>query len=458
MRNIIAIRREDLCKKGEKRSAIVPEMVRTLTQQGAKIIVQPAVNPQTGERKRAFDDALYAQAGAEISEDISAANLIVGIKEIELEHILPDKTYLLFSHTHKGQKKNRQMLRTFMERRATVIDYELITDDDGWRQITAFTYFAGYAGMIDSLWTLGKRLTMEGIENPFAAIPQSIEKEDLALIKNLIRGVGEKITAEGTPATLPPIITAFLGGGKTSTGAQKIFDLLPYKEISIEELPEVFAHGDRRYMYKLRLHIADMYRYTEDDAAKRALHSKDEIAQEYKDFPERFESNMDAVYPYITLLMNCILWSPKYPRLITREQAKLWHAQHNTLKVIGDITCDPEGAIQFSRETWVDTPVFIYNPETEADTTGFEGDGIAVMAITNLPCEFSADASAGFCANLSPFLTELLSADLQAIEPQFAGLPAEIQRATILWRGNLTEQYRYMAQYVEGLDSHLVVS
>jgi alpha-aminoadipic semialdehyde synthase len=193
-----------------------------------------------------------------------------------------------------------------------------------------------------------------------------------------------------------------------------------------------------------------MYRYKTDDAAKRNRLSKDEIAEEYKRSPELFESNMDTVFPYVTLLMNCILWSPKYPRLISRDEAKTWFAQHKTLKGIGDITCDPEGAIQFSQETWVDSPVFIHNPATNTDTIGFDGDGIAVMAVTNLPCEFSADASTGFCANLTPFLPALAAADFDAIEPQFAGLPPEIARAVILWRGKLTEPYQYMAQYVEG--------
>lgn len=449
MPNIIAIRREDLNKKGEKRVAITPSLVHKLTRNGQTVWVQPGIHPKAGENKRTFPDQQYLESGAILKENIEDAQLIFGLKEIVKDNIHPEKAYCFFSHTHKGQVKNRKMLKDLVDKKCTVIDYELITDDNNQRLITAFTYFAGYAGMIDSLWTLGKKMKLAGISHPFSTIPQSVEKEDLELIKGLIKNVGKEISSQGTPDSLPPIICCFLGNGKTSTGGQEIFDLLPVKTISLAELAHTFENGDRHFVYKLVLDIPEMYRVKADSPYANKTLSFDETFQLYLSEPEHFESNLDQVVPYVTLLMNCIIWSPKYPRLMTRTDTKKWHQKSQTLQVIGDITCDPEGAIEFSKETWIDDPVFMYDPKTNTSQMGFEGDGIAVMAVTNLPCEFSADASQGFCENLTPFIERMAQANFQASNLKEAGLPPEIERATLLWRGKFTEKYKYMQAFIE---------
>lgn len=447
MKRIIAIRREDLSKRGEKRVAIVPAMAQIITAD-AELLVQPYIHPETGEIKRAYEDKLYAQVGAKISENIASANVIFGLKEIEIKHILPKKTYFIFSHTHKGQTKNRKMLRKFVDQKNTLIDYELMVNVKRQRVITAFTYFAGYAGMIDSLWTLGKRLDLKGINNPFSIIPQSIEKENLGAIKSIIREAGQLISAKGTPKELPPIICCFLGTGKTSTGAQEIFDLLPHESIGIEHLQEILENGSRNKVYKLVLDVPDMYILKHDSPHSRRAFSYDQLFKLYLEEPEHFESNLGMIFPYCTMMMNCIIWSPKYPRLLTRTQTAEWYKEDQTLAVIGDITCDPEGAIHFSKETWIDNPVFIYNPETQTQHMGFEEEGIAVMAVTNLPCEFSADASVQFSENLKPFISGIIHADFDAPSPSEAGLPPEIAGATILWKGEFTAPFAYMQEYL----------
>ena len=448
MRTIFAIRREDLSKKAEKRTAIVPELASQITNSNFTLKVQPAIHPEKGEIKRVFEDVEYQQVGASIDENIAEANVIFGLKEIDLEFILPDKTYFMFSHTHKGQEKNRKLLRKLIEKNCSLIDYELIVDEDKQRIVTAFTYFAGYAGMIDSLWTLGKRLKNAGIRNVFEQIPQSIEKENLNEIKAIVQDTGAQILQKGTSPDMPPVITCFLGNGKTSTGAQEIYDLLPTQTISLAELPQIFENGSRNWVYKLVLDIPDMYRLHNRSAYADKELSYDELFDLYLKEPGQFESNLDEIFPYCTVLMNCILWSPKFPRLLSLEDAKHWYQESKSLQVVGDITCDPEGAIQFSQETWIDDPVFIFNPQTGNSKQGFEGEGIAVMAVTNLPCEFSADASRGFSENLAPLLSDLLSADFSASNVEEAHLPDAIRRATILWKGQFTPEFVYMNAFV----------
>lgn len=443
--------REGISKKGEKRVAVTPSFAEQIVEWGHKLIVQPAIHPDTGDIKRAFADELYKQVGAEINENLLDASVIFGLKEIDNERILKGKTYYFFSHTHKGQKKNREMLKTLIEKRSTVVDYELIRNDKKIRLITAFTFNAGYAGMVDTLWTLGKRLTLNNIENPFENLKQAIEEEHLEKAKKSFEKVAIQITENGTPEILPPIIVCILGKGKTAHGTRELFNILPHEDIAIDQLEYVHKNGSRNKLYALHIDIEEIYRLKNDSNFPREKYNQLSVREQwqvYFDNPEYFESNMDKVLPYITILMNCIIWSPKFPRTVTKELIKKIYEETKTLKVIGDITCDPNGSIEFSKETWIDDPVYIYNPAYGNFKNGFDGDGIAVMAVTNLPCEFSADASQQFSQDLSPFLEDIIKADYSGSLAE-SKLPNEIKRAIIMWQGKFTEDFEYMSEYLE---------
>ncbi len=450
MKNIVGLMREGKSKRGEKRTAITPAVAGLIFNSGYKLIVQSGIHPDTGEEKRAFKDSDYRKAGAVISEDLSSADVIFGLKEIFPSRILPDTAYYFFSHTHKGQIKNRTMLKKLVESKSTLIDYELITDDNEDRLITAFTYNAGYAGMVDSLWTLGVRLEADEIKNPFKEIPQAVEGQDLLSVKAVIKKVAVKIEKEGTPKQIPPIIVCFLGRGKTAFGAREILNLLPHEDISINDVESVFKNGSRKKIYALQIGSENIYRLRKNINYKLGEYEKLQKRGKrnfYMEHPEYFESNLDRVIPFVTVIMNCVTWSNDYPRSITKVMMKHLWLESPTLRVIGDITCDPNGSIEFSKETWIDDPVYIYNPRTESVENGFKGKGIAVMAVTNLPCEFSADASIQFSENLKPFLQRMIKANYKGSLSE-SNLPEEIKRAVILWKGNFTSKYSYMKKYL----------
>lgn len=450
MKNIIAIRREGSNKRGEKRVAITPSYAKNIIAWGHKLLVQPAISPDTGDLKRAFPDSLYKKAGSEITEDISRADIIIGLKEIMSKKLVHEKVYYCFSHTHKGQLKNRQMLKTMVEKKATLIDYELIRDEKNHRLITAFTYNAGYAGMVDTLWTLGEKLKRNGIKNPFEKVPQAVEGDDLEHIIRIIKETGRVIKKYGTPEELPPVITAFLGKGKTSYGAQEIYNLLPVENITLSQLPEVFSLGSRKKVYKLVLRKSEIFRLKPNQQVETEKYLKLPVMEKERHYmlnPELYESNLDNVLPYISILMNCIIWSSKYPRALSNELMKSVYKYHKTLITIGDITCDPNGSIEFSKETWIDNPVYIYDPYAETLRDGFDGEGIAVMAVTNLPCEFSADASEQFSKDLFPFLRGIIKANYKGALKD-SGLPPEIRRAVIMWNGGFTDEFHYMKNFI----------
>ncbi|MDX1530548.1 MAG: hypothetical protein R3362_03400 [Rhodothermales bacterium] len=449
MKPTLGLRREDLSKVGERRAALTPPVARALTADGYRLLVQPAGHPETGETKRAFADAEYADAGATVTEDLAAADLVFGLKELEVAHLLPDRAYAFFSHTHKGQVKNRPLLRAMMERGLTVFDYELLTDDAGRRHLTAFTTFAGYAGMVDTLWALGERLRREGIAHPVAAVPQSISVGDLERVREILRRVGAEIAGAGTPPELPPLVVTVLGRGKTSAGALAMLDLLPTVRVTPDALPGAVASGDRRRVYVSVLEVHEMYRPRPDADVRPdawAAMSEPERMQLYFDRPALFTSNLDRVLPHTSVLMNCTLWSPDYPRVLPNALLRQAAAAGSPLRAIGDITCDPEGSIECSRETWIDAPVYTYAPASGAFHDGFDGPGVVVMAVTNLPCEFARDASLVFSRELAPLLPGLLAADLRAPFER-AGLPPTWERAAILWQGALTPPFAYMESF-----------
>jgi alpha-aminoadipic semialdehyde synthase len=175
--------------------------------------------------------------------------------------------------------------------------------------------------------------------------------------------------------------------------------------------------------------------------------SRREREHHYKAHPEFYETNLQNVLPFINMLMNCVAWSPKYPRSVTKELMREVYLKNKNLAAIGDITCDPNGSIEFSKEMWIHNPVFIYNPLIESLNDGFDGEGIAVMAVTNLPSEFSADASRHFSEDLVPFLKGIVSANYKNTF-QESGLPDEIKRGAIMWKGEFTENYMYMKKYL----------
>lgn len=171
-RNIsIGIRREGK-NRWERRVALNPEAVSNLiSKHNCKVLVQPS-------SKRIFNDAAYAAVGAKITEDLGPADVILGVKEVPTQELLANKTYMFFSHTHKGQPYNMGMLNDILAKKIRLIDYELLTDEN-YRRLVAFGRFAGYAGMVDGLVGLGQRLLTQGYGTPFLNIGMSYKYASL---------------------------------------------------------------------------------------------------------------------------------------------------------------------------------------------------------------------------------------------------------------------------------------
>ena len=426
----LGIRREDK-NKWERRVPITPKHVEELINKyGIKTIIQPS-------KIRVFSDEDYKTAGASVNENIPSS-LIFAVKEIPIDFIEPKKTYVFFSHTIKGQKHNMPMLKKMMELGCNLIDYEKITDDKG-RRLVFFGKFAGLAGMIDTLWAFGQRIDSKGIENPFSDIKKTIDYKDLDEAKNHLKLIGEKIKNEGYPESLAPIVIGFAGYGNVSMGAQEVLDNLPVKEISPKNINDLQNNFSNKLIYKIV--------FKEEDIVK-PISDKGFDLQEYYTKPELYKTIFQSYIDKLTILMNCIYWTKKYPRLVTKKYLKENYSQEFKLQVIGDISVDINGAIELTEKvTTPDSPVFIYNPETENIKDGYENDGVVVMAVDNLPCELPRESSRAFSDSLIGFIPSIAKADFSVDFDQLS-LPPEIKKAVILHHGKLTPDYSYINKFL----------
>jgi len=432
----IGIRREDK-NKWERRVPLVPRDVAELREKyGIKTIIQPS-------KIRIFSDDEYLRAGAEVSEDLKAADAVFAVKEIPLNLLEEGQTYLFFSHTIKGQPYNMTMLQKLMDLKCNLIDYELIAGRKDNRLIT-FSSYAGFSGLIETLHAYGKKMELKGYVTPFADLKQAYQYNSLEEAKKELSNVGKILSEKGLPKGLAPLTVGFLGYGNVSKGAQQMFDLLPFKTINPGQLKELMEKedndADNHYLYKVI--------FKEEDLVK-PLNGTFEL-QEYFDHPERFTSVFEQYLPLLKIVINCVYWTEKYPRFVTREALKknVQSIEKSGIQIIGDITCDINGSIEITREsTMPDKACYTYSAENDSFVDGIQDAGITVMAIDNLPCEFPREASDEFSKELKNFVNGIVTADFEADYNEIE-LPFEIKKAAILYNGSLTEKYKYMDEFI----------
>jgi len=435
---IFGIRREDK-NKWEARVPLVPQHISELIHKyGFKFVVQPS-------SIRCYKDEEYEKAGAVISEDLQNCSIILAVKEIPPDLLLNDKVYVFFSHTIKGQKYNMPMLRRLIELKCTLIDYERILDENG-KRLIFFGRFAGLAGMIDTLWAYNLRHSHLGIKTPFTGISQAYQYESLNFAKKFFANVADRISSEGISEELSPLVIGFMGYGNVSKGAQEIIDLLPVETVSPEDLETVMKSYKSKKTFKVFKVV-----FKEKDMVKPLSSDMEFDLLHYYKNPRQYVADFEKYLPYISILMNCIYWTDDYPKFVTKEYVKALYNSDKAphLKIIGDISCDIEGAIECTVcATSPEKPVFVYDALNDKADYDLKKPGLLIMAVDNLPCEFPKESSYEFSSVLKNFIQPLSEADFTE-EFKNCNLPPELKKATILHKGNFTEDYVYMKKFLE---------
>jgi alanine dehydrogenase len=432
----IGVRREDV-NTWERRAPLIPSHLREL---GDRHPIEFRVQRSA---IRVFNDADYRLAGIAVEEGLSPCPIIFALKEIPLELIEKNKVYIFFSHTAKGQSQNMPMLKRMMELGCTVIDYEKMVDEKG-RRVLYFGNYAGHAGMVDTLWALGRRLEVEGLANPFTVLEPAHRYQNLVEAKEAVGKLAWKIIREGLPRELGPVVFGFFGYGHVSEGAQEVFDILPVEPVKPADIPRLFeGRGESpRTLYKAV--------FKEEDLVRPVDPARPFDLQDYYANPGHYRPFVEETVPYLTAIVNGIYWAPKYPKFITKSFLKKLYepGSRPRLRVIGDITCDINGSIESTvQSSDSGNPVYVYDPAEDRPHLGFQGNGPVVLAVFNLPAELPLESSTYFSGKLKGYVPAIAAADFQGRFEDCA-LPDVVRRAVILYRGKFAPDYAYMSQFI----------
>ncbi|MEZ4405699.1 MAG: hypothetical protein R3A52_04265 [Polyangiales bacterium] len=428
LRDAIGILRETK-NRWERRVPIIPSAMKTLIDEGIEVRVERSPN-------RAFRDEEFEAVGATMVDDATDCRFVMGVKEVKPSQVKPGQTVVCFSHTIKGQSHNMPLLAHFIAQGASLVDYEVIVDNNNVRQV-AFGRYAGLAGAHETLWTLAHRMKALGHDSPLSAIKHAVDYRDLAEMAAHTRSALDALRKEG-PDVYAPFVVAVTGNGRVSQGSLEYLEMVGGIPCTIDEaikLPEE-SPGDRTMRV---LHLTDDVLYQR--AGTRRFDFREYLAR-----PERFVCVGAMFLPYVKTVVNGLYWDERFPRLLDDSTSKRMWANGTLPPVIGDVACDIRGGVEWTvMATENDAPAFVYDPATGGATVGVEGDGVAIMSVDNLPTALPRDASVDFSKALLPFVRTFFRADLrEGVE----GLPTALQSAVVVAGGRLTPRHQGLARFL----------
>jgi alanine dehydrogenase len=384
----------------DTRVALTPEQCAyiQLKYPGINIVVEPSPN-------RCYSDDAYRAAGIEMSDDLSSCDVLMGVKEVPIDSLTPNKTYFFFSHTKKKQPYNQKLMQALVKKNIRMVDYECLTHADEQR-ILGFGLYAGIVGAHNALLTYGKKTGLYDL--PAAHQVNSYK----AMI-----GAYEHIK-------MPNVKIAITGSGKVASG---VLEVMTHLDIEPVEPMDYLTH---QYDYPVYTHLKGMSLYARKD---NGLFHRDDFHAN----PEAYSCLFSNYVSQTDILINGIYWERDIARLFEKQdiQRKDWR-----VNVISDITCDIDGSVPINvGASTIADPVYGIDKTTLQRTTPFQNskDTIDVMAVDNLPNELPADASQYFGVHVEKYIIpELLSQHSDILD-----------RATICENGKLTKYYEYLSDY-----------
>lgn len=357
---------------------------------------------------RCFSDDDYRNAGLTIVDTVEDCDIILGVKEVPIDKLIPGKTHFFFSHTIKKQDYNRDLLQAILDKKIKLIDWETLTNENG-NRIIAFGRWAGIVGAYNGIWTYGKRYNLFNLRRAHECFDYEDLKTEFSKIK------------------LPNIKIAITGGGRVTKGAMEVLLGAGISQVT----PYEFIHERFNTPVFTQLNSRDYNKKKDGGEFHR---------NEFYKNPELFEGDFLKYSRVTDILIACAYWDPAAPVLFHREDII---KDDFDIKVIADITCDIEGSIPSTKKpSTIDDPIYDYNPsDDEVEQALMDEGNITVMAVDNLPCELPRDASESFGNELvNNVIPHLLGNDEKGV----------IHRATITDQGQLTERYNYLQDYVDG--------
>tara|TARA_R110000868_G_scaffold21640_10_gene89833 strand:- start:33542 stop:34744 length:1203 start_codon:yes stop_codon:yes gene_type:complete len=387
----------------DKRVVLSPEACQRLVANHteAEVVVEPSPI-------RTFTDADYKNAGIQVASKMEECDVLLGVKEVPMAELIPNKKYFFFSHTIKKQPYNRELLKAVLIKNIELYDHEVITNEKEQRLVA----FGRYAGIV-------------GAYNGFRAYGLKFDLFELPKAETLWDQ--EALISELKKISLPNIKILLTGKGRVGNGAKEMLDAMNLKKVTVAEyLEEDFKEP----------------LYCQIDASEYNKR-KDGVRGNKVDFfahPEEYKSNFFRFAKVTDFYIAGHFYGTGAPYLYTREDAK--HPDFK-IKVVADVSCDIDGPVATTiRPSTIANPIYGYNPITETEIDFKDPKAIAVMAVDNLPCELPRDASIGFGeAFLKNVIPAFFNTDKNGV----------LERARMTQNGKLTERYAYLQDFVDGV-------
>ncbi len=356
---------------------------------------------------RAYRNEQYVKADLNLTSNISECDVFLGVKEVPIEALIPNKSYFFFSHTIKKQAYNRKLLKAILDKNITLYDHEVITDAKG-RRLVAFGKYAGIVGAYNAIRTYG-------LKSQLFEVPKASEVHNKIALIEILKVV-----------KLPPIKIIVTGKGRVGKGTHEILTGMGLKEVSVRAFlnqifnEAVFVQIDVN-QYNKRI-LKDGIRFTK---------------HEFFANPTAYQSNFMRFAKVADVYISGHFYAQGAPYIFTREDAK--NPDFN-IKVVADISCDIDGPVASTlRSSTVANPIYGYDPIAEKETDYLNPNAIAVMAVDNLPCELPIDASDGFGQMFE-----------KHVIPAFFNDDADgiLERARMTNNGKLTSRFAYLQNFV----------
>ena len=389
----------------DKRVVLSPNQCVQFIQQYPNIdlVVQPS-------SIRCFSDDQYLSLGINMQEDLSDCDILMGVKEVAINDLIPEKTYLYFSHTIKEQHYNRQLLKKMLELNIRMVDYEVLTDING-KRIIGFGRYAGIVGCYNGFLSIGKRTGTYDLKPAYMCKDRKEMELELKKIN------------------LPKMKMIITGAGRVGNGILELINIIGIKEVSKDD----FLNND--FDEAVFVHLNTMDYNTRIDG-------KEGSKSDFYSNPKAYKSDFMKFAKQAEFFIAGHYHAADSPFLFTRDDAK---SKDFKIRTVADISCDIDGPVASTiRCSSITDPIYGYNPNTETEDDFRKQDVITVMAVDNLPCELPKDASIGFGQNLLTYvMPNLIGDDLNNV----------IERATICENGKLKNSYRYLERYVMNGDN-----
>ena len=356
---------------------------------------------------RVFTDEQYSELGFDVTTDVSDCDVLIGVKEVPVDALIPNKKYFFFSHTIKKQPYNRKLLVACLEKNIELYDHETIVDAKNHRLI-GFGRYAGIVGAYNGIRAFGMKFEL------FNLAKAETLKDKNALVERLQRMV------------LPNIKIVLTGHGKVGLGAKEMLDAMKLKEVSIED-------------YLTKNYDRPVYTHIDLEDYNKRIDGKPFDKQDFYANPQLYTSNFERFTKVSDIFMAGHFYGNGAPVILSKEMLK---APDNKIKVVADISCDVDGPVACTlKASTIAQPFFGYYPSEHKEVDFMHPGAIVVMSVDNLPCELPKDASEGF--------GEMF---LQHVIPAFYNNDKDgiLQRAKITENGKLTERFAYLQDYVDG--------